>query len=129
MHWLNNDSYAISTVGFSGTDASNNPDHFEKNAMEKEFVMRKVKELFGRNPEGSFLRWKGYPHDFGTYYELTITWNNCDEKFDTKVWNWINKVESYNWEKEEEELAMLWDIKNTDELEKDNKMLGIIETE
>jgi hypothetical protein len=119
------ESCQISTTGFAGTSES--PDHYEKNKMEKEFVLCRVKELFGSNPEGSFLRWEGYPHDFGTYYELTLKWRPGNEKLEQKCYDWINKIEDHDWEKEQEQLESQWDIQNMKDLDTDNEVFNHLE--
>ena len=119
------DSQQISTTGFAGTTSS--PDHYEKNKLEKEFVLCRVKELFGRNPEGSFLSWKGYPHDFGTYYELTIKWPEWEEKIADKVYKFVNEIESHDWEVEQEQLESQWDIQNMKDLDTDNEVFNHLE--
>ena len=123
-----NYSYSVNTTGFAGTNNPNNPDHYKKNELEREFVLRRVKELFGEPPEGSFLKWQANEHDFGTYYDLAVFWPKfMDELLELKISRWIDKVESHDWEEEEKQLVILWDAKNTNELIDDNQVFDIIE--
>src|SRR3990167_5482698 len=108
MFLSNNESYPISTTGFAGT--TNSPDHYEKNKFEKEYVLRKTNELFGDPPPGSQLHWKGYEHDFGMYFEMTLSWNSNDEKLYAKCWEWINHVEIHDWDNQEHELREFWNV-------------------
>ena len=124
MWLLNNESYQISTTGFAGTTESQ--DHYEKNKFEKEYVLNKIRTLFGKPPSGSYMKWKGYEHDFGMYYEATIFWNSNNEKLDEKVWDFIGKIEEYNWDLEDARIAELWDIRDIEQLEKENEIINLI---
>ena len=125
MFGLTMESQQITTTGFAGT--SDCPDHYEKNKMEKEFVFDRVRKLFGEPPEGPYLKWKGNEHDFGMYYELTIFWDPRWINNDDKVWDWINKVESHDWETEENELKEMWVMHEVDDLSKDNEVFKLID--
>ena len=51
----------------------------EKAQLECERYIRKLREFFGEEPENTQLRVKGFPHDFGTYYEV-ICYYDPDNK-------------------------------------------------
>lgn len=122
--------YTVNTTGFAGTQNPNNPDHHLKNELEREFVLRRVNELFGEPPEGSFLKWQCNDHDFGYYYDLAILYPKFwDEVKELKVSRWIDKVESHDWETEELELQNLWDMRSLEKLNKDTEAFDLIDLE
>lgn len=55
-----------------------------------------------------FLRLKKFQHDFGSYKELCLIYNQDffddledDEELNEKFWNWVNEMECFDYESEE----------------------------
>ena len=55
-----------------------------------------------------FLRLKKFQHDFGSYKELCLIYNQDffddledDEELNEKFWNWVNEMECFDFESEE----------------------------
>lgn len=44
--------------------------------MECFVYIKQLKRVYGEPPEGSYLRIKGFPHDFGTYHEVVVEYEN-----------------------------------------------------
>jgi hypothetical protein len=60
-------------------------------------------------------RWKGFQHDFGTYYELVIAYDdtNINEEEPERLkrfWDWVNKAEDVNLDVLEEEFKSTLNI-------------------
>jgi len=39
-----------------------------------------VRKVMGKEPDGAYLSVKGFPHDFGTYYEVVCYFDDEDEE-------------------------------------------------
>ncbi len=48
------------------------PDYREKAIPECKRYIRLLREKFGDEPEGASLNVKSFPHDFGTYFEVIV---------------------------------------------------------
>lgn len=55
-------------------------DYREKAIAECQRYKEQIIRQFGEPPENAGLRVKGFPHDFGNYYELCINFDPDDEK-------------------------------------------------
>ena len=38
-----------------------------------------IRKVLGKEPDGAYLSVKGFPHDFGTYYEVVVKYDEDDE--------------------------------------------------
>lgn len=55
------------------------PDYYEKVREEGKRYIELLKKKFGEPPAGAFFKLKGFPHDFGTYHEVCIIFDDEDE--------------------------------------------------
>lgn len=103
-------------LGSNGFAQVGDPDYFAKNKIE----LRILLDFFKENhpiPEPfinmAYYSIKAFPHDFGTYHEIVLIYNDCllsgweaseveleNEWFD-KFWNWYNEAEAADMESEE----------------------------
>jgi hypothetical protein len=74
-------------------------DYADKARKECRAFINQLKRVFGEPPPGSEFQIKSNPHDFGTYYEVVIKF---DEK-DTKAVDYAFHVESHQPEEWDEE--------------------------
>lgn len=56
------------------------PDYSSKCKLELNEFRRQLIEKFGEPPFGARLRIKSFPHDFGTYHELVVEYNDNNEE-------------------------------------------------
>lgn len=75
------------TVGSSPHDEDcaqvGDPDYRSKCKAELHEFKRQLIEEFGEPPAGATLKIKAFPHDFGTYHELVVVFNDdIDEAVD-----------------------------------------------
>ena len=56
------------------------PDYFEKAQKECKAFLKQLVRVFGEPPEKAKLKVKGFSHDFGTYYEVVVDYNDEVEK-------------------------------------------------
>ena len=94
-------------IGSTGFAQVGRDDYHEKQEFEKKFLMAHIEEKFGKEPKGSHLHWKAFPHDFGTYHELVFYYT----KWTDTVNNWIDKLQGLDWDALEEEVSDFWEIK------------------
>lgn len=52
------------------------PDYMERTLQEGKRFIRQLIKQFGEPPEGASLRLKGFPHDFGTYHEVVVWYDD-----------------------------------------------------
>jgi len=55
------------------------PDYEPRAKAECRRFIDLLRETFGPEPPGAFLTVKGFPHDFGTYYEVVCYYEESDE--------------------------------------------------
>ena len=106
----------VSGTGFASVGS---PDYWEKQKFEGKYMLAKIPTMVNI-PSDCRLRWTGFPHDFGTYYEIEL-WMDSE---DSKHWECFNKLEQLDWEGMEIELNELWD--NNKQLEIDNEGFSLI---
>lgn len=58
-----------------GTD-----DYFARAKKECNVYMGQIMREFPEFPDGCWLSVKGFPHDFGTYYEVIVRYDETDEQ-------------------------------------------------
>ena len=105
--WPNSRDYqVIGSIGFAQVGRD---DYHEKMRIEME-VMAKIVARDNPLPDelipDARIQVKSFPHDFGTYHELCVTypdeWNDDDENPQAvKFWEWFNEAESIDYESEE----------------------------
>ena len=97
-------------IGFIGFAQVGTGEYFTKEKIEKQVILDIVKknEMFKVPLEltgVANLRYKSFTHDFGTYYELCVVFDEDeiedDETLNEAFWEWINKIQGYDFESEE----------------------------
>ena len=103
-------------LGSNGFAQVGDPDYFAKNKIE----LRILLDFFRENylvPEPfvsmAYYSTKSFPHDFGTYHEIVLIYNDCilsayesseleweNELYD-QFWDWFNTAEAAGMESEE----------------------------
>jgi hypothetical protein len=102
-------------IGSNGFAQVGDPLYHEKNLAEKAIIfqlLRENKEL--QVPEEFYgiagFQWKAQSHDFGTYHDLAIKYNDTyicqledseveeDNAKHDRFWKWINTIESFDFE-------------------------------
>lgn len=105
---MNNQDYiVIGSIGFAQVGSG---DFFAKEKVERQVIQEIVtkNEIF-KIPERlssiARLKYKGFPHDFGTYYELCVIYKvdpiDDNEDLAEKFWDWVNEMECFDFETEE----------------------------
>lgn len=107
------DTINIGSTGFAQVGSN---DYWEKQKFEGKFLKSKTVELIGEPPEGSYLIWKGFPHDFGTYHELCLVMDDENDKH----WNYMDKAEGIDMDGMEEEIELLWLQDHQEKIEPDD---------
>jgi len=62
-------------------------------------IVVQLKRIFGEPPEGVYFKLKSCPHDFGTYYELKIVFDDSNENAVSYAYS-IEDDFPKNWDKE-----------------------------
>lgn len=74
--------------------------NYEQNAKrECQVFIAQLKRQFPDLPVGVELKIKGFPHDFGTYYDVVVTYNTDDEQA-TRAAHMIDEQIPAYWDKE-----------------------------
>lgn len=105
---LSHDYEVIGSIGFAQVGTG---EYFAKEKVEKKVIVDLINErksIF-QVPIGLIgiarLSYKGFPHDFGTYYELVVVYDDSlvsqSEEIETELWDWINKMQEFDFESEE----------------------------
>lgn len=55
-------------------------DFFDRSRTECRVFREQIRRTIGIEPEGAILRVKGFPHDFGTYYEVVCEFDPENER-------------------------------------------------
>ena len=100
------DSYEIGSSP-SGEDCVQlGSDNYTFNAKKEcTIFMNQIRRVLGYEPEGSRLAVKGFPHDFGTYYEVSYIYDDENEKHQ----DYFHKIDT--------ECPEFWDEEAKHELE------------
>jgi hypothetical protein len=77
-----------------GTD-----NYFEQAKKECHAYMGQIMRIFPEFPDYCWLSVKGFPHDFGTYYEVIVRYDENDEKATEFAYN-IESNSPANWDDE-----------------------------
>lgn len=103
-------------IGANGFAQVGNENYFEKNRVEMKILMETIQREFPIPQRFEHIlnyKVKSFPHDFGTYHEIVLIYNDSilDDKEDTdnpedqtfidEFWEFVNKVESFDLESEE----------------------------
>lgn len=105
---LSHDYEVIGSIGFAQVGTG---EYFAKEQVEKKVIV----EIIDNNPQIfkvpigligiARLTYKGFSHDFGTYYELCVIYDDslvCEsEEIETELWDWINNMQEFDFESEE----------------------------
>lgn len=104
------DYIVLGSVGYAQVSQD---DYFKKEKVESAVLVDliinnsifKIPDEFLSN---CFLRLKKFQHDFGSYKELCLIYNQDffddledDEELNEKFWNWVNEMECFDYESEE----------------------------
>ena len=104
------DYIVLGSVGYAQVGQD---DYFKKEKVESAVLVDliinnsifKIPDEFLSN---CFLRLKKFQHDFGSYKELCLIYNQDffddledDEELNEKFWNWVNEMECFDYESEE----------------------------
>ena len=99
-------------IGSNGFAQVGSPEYLEKNQVEMRVLLEHLTNNFPIPDELSnmcFYKVKWFQHDFGSYSEIVLVYNNsiledCEDEepdiFD-RFWDWFNTVESVNLESEQ----------------------------
>lgn len=100
------DYLSISSVP-AGEDCAElgSENYYNRAKAEIKALKNQMIRIVGEPPFGAILKMKGFPHDFGTYYELVVVYNDDNEE-----------AEEYAF-KCENELPEFWDAEAIKELE------------
>ena len=99
-------------IGSNGFAQVGSPEYLEKNQVEMRVLLEHLTNNFPIPDELSnmcFYKVKWFQHDFGSYSEIVLVYNNSiledweDEEPDIfdRFWDWFNTVESVNLESEQ----------------------------
>ena len=67
--------------------------------------LKQIRRVCGEEPEGARLRISSNPHDFGTYHEVEVVFNNDNEKATTYAYD-VESADLESWDDEaKKELA------------------------
>lgn len=101
------------SIGSNGFAQVGDPDYIEKSRVEMEILIETLKRSLPIPEKFEnilFYRVKSFPHDFGTYKEVVIKFNDDlinekadseneeDQNFVNEFWDFINKAESFDLE-------------------------------
>lgn len=117
---MTTDYIVIGSIGFAQLGTG---EYFQKEKIEKKVIQEIVanNEIFKIPKEFATmasLRYKSFPHDFGTYRELCMVFVpdffDDDEEKEDAFWTWVNEMESFDFESEEimERCYQLYSEKN-----------------
>jgi hypothetical protein len=73
--------------------------YYIKAKMEYDALVNQIKQIFGLVPETVSFRFKGCPHDFGTYYQLMIKYDENNEAAEEYIYKIENEFPKF-WDKE-----------------------------
>jgi hypothetical protein len=101
-------------VGSNGFAQVGDPLYPNKNLAEKAIIFQILEEKEELHIPEEFqgiarYQWKAQQHDFGTYHDLTIKYDDTyislledsDEDKHDRFWEWVNTVESFDFESKE----------------------------
>lgn len=115
-------------IGSPGYAQVGQDDYYDKLKIEKAVVNLHIEKEYPIPEELKdicYFKWKSFPHDFGTYHELCLIYNNrivdeWEENDDPRAqqfWDFANKCEDMDFDKLEQECIELASFK--EELESD----------
>lgn len=81
-------------IGSTGFAQVGQPDYYEKQQFEYNFLKKHILDKFKNFPSDSYFKWKSFDHDFGTYHELVYY---CDPE-NEKHRKLLQKLELFDWE-------------------------------
>ena len=55
-------------------------DYYDRARREVRAYIAQLIRVYGEPPDGVSLRCKSFPHDFGSYMEAQVAWNDDDEQ-------------------------------------------------
>jgi hypothetical protein len=67
--------------------------------MEAKALINQITRIIGQPPNGSGLKIISCPHDFGTYYDVAVVYNDEDEESEAYMLNVESSIPS-NWDEE-----------------------------
>jgi hypothetical protein len=101
-------------IGSNGFAQLGDPLYSDKNLAEKAIIFQLLEEKEELHIPEEFkgiarYSWKAQQHDFGIYHDLTIKYDDMyislledsDEEKHDRFWNWVNTVESFDFETQE----------------------------
>lgn len=53
--------------------------YYERSQLECKTYIKQLERVYGTPPPGSYFKTAGYPHDFGTYYEVEFRYTDDSE--------------------------------------------------
>jgi hypothetical protein len=75
------DTYDIGCSPHNVSCAQVGTDHYQDfGKKECKAFMEQLKRIYGEPPAGAYLKVSSNPHDFGTYHEVTIVYNDESEE-------------------------------------------------
>ena len=94
----------------SGEDCQQvgSPTYLQLTVAECQVFVRQLLRLFPNKPEGRSIGVKAFSHDFGTYHEVCVFYDNTDEEQQIYAYNVENNTPEY-WD--EQALAELEEAK------------------
>ena len=76
------DYISISCTPYAEDCVQVGEENYAKRAKEEcRRFLELIRKKLGPEPEGAQLRIKGFPHDFGTYYEVVCEYDESEEAF------------------------------------------------
>lgn len=94
--------YNIGSTGFAQVGQN---DYWEKQKFEGDYLKMRVMKEIGEPPAGSWLKWKGFPHDFGTYHELCLSVEDGNKKHE----QYFSKAEMLDFDAWEDDIRVAYD--------------------
>lgn len=78
---------------------NNNYDYYSLSKMENIAYINQIKRIFPDMPSGLRITREGYPHDFGSYYEVIAKWRSGDDAAEEFAYR-IQNESPENWDNE-----------------------------
>lgn len=104
------DYIVLGSIGFAqlGTDDFFNCEKVETLVLQELISQNKLFKIPKKFENHCKIRMKSFQHDFGTYKELCLIYQQeflddieDDEELNDKFWLWVNEMESFDFESEE----------------------------
>jgi hypothetical protein len=70
-------------------------DYYKRASIECSEYIKQLKRIFGQPPLESKFKIKHCPHDFGTYYEVVISFNESNDEESEYAYNVESNVPEY----------------------------------